>query len=332
VERLVIVDAASPEEAAMRAMTVTEYGAIPTVVELPTPQPDAGQVLLRMRAAGTNPMDAQLAAGLFRPAPAVFPMVLGADGAGVVEQLGDGAGRFAPGDEVFGQLLIAPVGSAGTYAEYVAVTEEAPLARVPAGMDPVLTASLPTAGGTGLALVESLGPPAGTTVLIVGAAGGVGSFATQFAVQAGAHVIAVVRAAAAERMRGYGVAETVDHTEVSVPDAVRQNHPQGIDVLIDLASDADGFAALASLVRPAGSAVTTRSVADADSLAGAGVAGINFAVTPFLTSELLARLADALVGGRIVAPPITRISLEQAQAALRPAEGRRVEGKTVIAF
>jgi NADPH:quinone reductase-like Zn-dependent oxidoreductase len=312
----------------MRAMTVSEYGATPTVVELPTPEPEAGQVLLRMQAAGTNPMDGLLAAGLYRPAPAVFPMVLGADGAGVVERLGDGAGRFSPGDEVFGQLLIAPLGSAGTYAEYVAVTEEAPLAPVPAGMDPVLAASLPTAGGTGLALVESLEPLDGKTVLIVGAGGGVGSFATQFAVNAGAHVIANVRAAAAERMRGYGAAETVDHTQVSLPDAVKRSHPQGIDVLIDVASDADGFATLASLVRPAGSAVTTKYVADADSLSGAGVTGINFAVNPYLTAELLARLADALVRGRIAAPPITRISLEQAS----PAAGGRVEGKAVITF
>ena len=120
----------------------------------------------------------------------------------------------------------------------------------------------------------------------------------------------------------------MDHTEVAVPDAVRQAHPDGIDVLIDLASDTDGFAALASLVRPAGSAVTTKYVADADSLGGAGVTGIDFAVTPYMSGELLARLADALVGGRIVAPPITRISLEQAS----PAAGRRVEGKTVITF
>jgi hypothetical protein len=77
---------------------------------------------------------------------------------------------------------------AGTYAEYVAVTEDAPLAPVPDGLDPVAAAALPTAGGTGLALVELLGPLGGKTVLIVGAGGGVGSFATQFAVNAGARV------------------------------------------------------------------------------------------------------------------------------------------------
>ena len=96
-----------------------------------------------------NPIDRTLA---WRPAPAIFPMVLGADGASVVERAGEGARRFSRGEELFGQLLIAPLGSAGTYAEYVAGTEDAPLARVPGGLDPVLAAALPTAGGTGLAL------------------------------------------------------------------------------------------------------------------------------------------------------------------------------------
>src|ERR1700722_6450638 len=122
----------------MRAVTVSEYGGIPVVGEMPAPEPGAGQVLLRMRAAGMNPMDAT---------------------------------------------------------------------RVPDGLDPVMAAALPTAGGAGLALVASLESLAGQTVLIVGAGGGVGSFATQFAVNAGARVIANVHAAVAERMRGYGAAE-----------------------------------------------------------------------------------------------------------------------------
>jgi NADPH:quinone reductase len=314
----------------VRSVYVSEYGATPVVGEIPTPEPGAGQILLRMRAAGMNPMDGTLASGAWRPAPATFPMVLGADGAGVVEGAGEGARRFSRGDELFGQLLIAPLGSAGTYAEYVAVTEEAPLAQVPTGLDPVVAAALPTAGGTGLALVELLGPLTGKTVLIIGAGGGVGSFATQFAVNAGARVIANVHAAAAGRMRGYGAAETVDHTQVSLPDAVRQAHPDGIDVLIDLVSDADGFAALASLVRPAGTAVTTKYVADTGGLATAGVTGTNYNSAQYMSGELLERVADALVSGRIVAPPITRITLEQAPAALDPAQTGRAEGKTVI--
>jgi NADPH:quinone reductase len=228
----------NPKKADMRSITVTEYGATPAMAELPTPQPGQGQVLLKMRAAGMNPMDRTLASGDWRPMPAAFPMVLGADCAGVVDELGEGASRFSVGDDLFGQLLIAPLGSAGTYAEYVAVTEDAPLARVPTGLDDVVAASLPTAGGAGLALADLLEPLTDKTVLIVGAGGGVGSFATQFAVNAGGNVIANVRDQDAERMRAYGAAETIDHTAGPLPDSVRRAHPDGIDALMDLVSDA----------------------------------------------------------------------------------------------
>jgi NADPH:quinone reductase len=273
-------------------------------------------------------MDRTLASGAWKPMPATFPMVLGADGAGVVEQLGEGASRFSLGDDLFGQLLIPPLGSAGTYAEYVAVTEDAPLARVPSGLDEVVAAALPTVGGTGLELVELLEPLAGKTVLIVGAGGGVGSFATQFAAKAGANVIANVRARDAERMRAYGATETIDHTVVALPDAVRQAHPDGIDVLIDLVDDAAGLASLAALVKPGGTAVTTQYVADEEALRVTGITGINFALQ--MSSELLERVAEAVAEGRIAAPPITRISLEEAPAALDPARAQPASGKTVI--
>ena len=124
----------------MRAITVSSYGASPSVTELPAPQAGPGQVLIATRAAGMNPMDMQIANGGWQDQmPAQFPMVLGADLAGTVREDGRGAARFAPGDEVFGQLLIPPLGSTGTYAQYVACSEDAPLARTP----PAWTRSLP---------------------------------------------------------------------------------------------------------------------------------------------------------------------------------------------
>jgi NADPH:quinone reductase len=298
------------------------------MADVPTPEPGRGQVLLKLRAAGMNPMDRTLASGDWKPMPATFPMVLGADGAGVVERLGEGESRFSVGDDLFGQLLIAPLGSAGTYAEYVAVDEEAPLARVPTGLDDVVAAALPTAGGAALALVDLLEPLTDKTVLIVGSGGGVGTFATQFAVNAGAKVIANVHAQDAERMRAYGAIETIDHTEVVLPGALRQAHPDGIDALLDLVSDATGFAALAALVRPGGTAVTTQYVADEDGLKAIGITGINFALQP--SSELFERVAEAVADRQIVAPPITRIPLEEVPAALSSRQARPASGKTVI--
>ena len=210
----------------MRAIAVSEYGARPAVTDLPRPRPGPGQVLIAVRAAGMNPMDMQIANGGWKDRmPATFPMVLGADLAGIVEEDGPGAAGFEPGDLVFGQLLIAPLGSAGTYAEYVAVSADAPLARVPAGLDPVTAAALPTAGGTAMAIAESLAPLAGKTTLIVGASGGVGSFLTQLAAQAGAHVDAGAPAAEAGRMRRYGAAETIDRAATPLADAVARAPP-----------------------------------------------------------------------------------------------------------
>lgn len=312
----------------MRAVTVDEYGAAPALTELPDPRPGPGQVLIKVEAAGINPMDRTIANGGFKDTmPARFPLILGADLAGVIEAVGEGAGKFAPRDEVFGQLLLAPLGTAGTYAEYVAVTEDAPLARLPKGLEPSIAAALPTAGVTALEIVESLEPLAGKSVLMVGAAGGVGSFATQLAANAGAQVIAVAPAADDDRMRDYGVAETVDRTQTSVPDTVQRTHPQGIDVLVDVANDAEGFAALAALVRPGGTALSTRYVADTEALASRDVVGANFRVS--MSSGLLERLADAVVNGRIVVPPITRVELDDVPALNGNAHA---DGKTVITF
>ena len=297
------------------------------VTELPKPKAGPGQVLIKVRAASVNPMDRNIAGGgMKEQMPGTFPMVLGADLAGVVEALGEGATKFSPGEEVFGQLMVAPLGSAGTYAEDVAVTEEAPLAPVPAGMDPVVAAAIPTAGGSALDIVDLLEPLAGKTVLIVGAAGGVGSFVTQFAANAGAHVIANAHESADERMRSYGAAETVDHNLDSVMRAVAAGHPGGIDILIDVASDAGAFAELATLVKRGGIALTTTFVADTAALNAGGITGVNYVVR--VSSELLERVADELVAGRIAAPPIRDIRLDDVPAAFK-AIGHG-DGKTVI--
>lgn len=312
----------------MLAVTVSCYGASPVVMGLPTPTAGPGQILIKLVAAGMNPMDAQLASGDWRPAPATFPMVLGVDGAGIVDARGDGATRFSLGERLFGQLLLAPIGSTGTYAEYVSVTELAPLAPVPDGLDLVEAAAVPTVGGAGLTLVESLEPLEGKTVLLVGAGGGVGSFAAQYAVIAGAQVIANVPAHAELRVRSYGVAETIDHIAVPLGHAIRRAHPDGIDILIDLASDAEPFASLASLVRPGGTAVSTRYAADARQLSMSGIRGVNFALRE--TSEVLGRVAADIVDGRIAPPPVTRIALDQVPFAMSSVPHRHADGKTVI--
>src|SRR6266536_1120991 len=230
----------------MRAVAITEYGGVPAVTELPKPEAASDKMIVRVEAAGMNPVDSAIASGAYKELmPATFPLVLGVDVAGVVEAVGGESAGFEEGDRVFGQLLTPPLGSTGTYAEFVSVPKDAPVAKVPQSIDSATAASLPTAGGTALQIAESLSPLEGKTMLIVGAAGGVGSFLTQFAVRAGARVIANVAASDSARVREYGAVETVDHRTDNVHDAVAALYPEGIDVLVDLANDAGEFADLA---------------------------------------------------------------------------------------
>jgi NADPH2:quinone reductase len=307
----------------MRAITVDEYGAVPTLSEVPEPHVGPGQVLIRVEVAGINPMDRSIANGALRATtPSRFPLVLGSDLVGVVESVGEGAGRYSAGEELFGQL---PLGLYGAYADYVAVSEDVPLALLPEGLDRTVAAALPTPGVAAVQIVEALGQLAGKIVLIVGAAGGVGSFVTQLAAQAGAKVIAVDRADAAERLRTYGAAETVDSASASVPDAVRRVHRDGVDVLVDLVSDAAGFAALADLVRPGGIALSTRYVADTQALATRAVTGVSFEV--HVTTEALEQIGTLVAQGDVVVPPISVITLDE---VIQPSSAPPVKGKTVI--
>ena len=314
----------------MQAVTVSDYGKEPVVSQVPKPQAGPGQVLIKVRAAGMNPIDRLIPAGVWKDLmPATFPLILGSDVSGVVEAVGPDETTFQPGDAVFGQLMELPLGSTGTYAEYVAVAASAPLARTPTNTDPVVAAALPTSGVTALGIVDMLSPLRAKTMLLIGAGGGVGSFLTQFAARAGAQVLASVREVSAKRVRNYGAAETIDYTTTSVIDAVVRAHPDGIDLLVDLASDASAFAAFARLVRRGGSALTTRHVADVDALSAVGVKGINFREQ--VSAKAMQRLADAVANRGIEPPPVTRIELADVPAVLSRPPGH-ADGKTVIAL
>ena len=146
---------------------------------------------MRVQASSANPVDNAIAAGMLKGmVEHEFPVVLGRDFAGVVEQAGPGVTRFAAGDEVFGYIPHAdPVVHHGSWAELIAVPEDR-VAATPAGVETALAGATPLAGITALFCVDALELSEGDSVLVVGATGGVGSFAVQLAGLAGAHVIA----------------------------------------------------------------------------------------------------------------------------------------------
>lgn len=194
----------------MLAAIITEFGGpdVLTVAEVDTPRPGPGEVLVRVHASSTNPIDALIRQGAVRP-DLPMPAVLGSDVAGVVEEVGPGVTEFAHGDEVFYTTQLADGGSA--YAQYN-VASAAIIAPKPSGLSFTEAASIPLAGGTAWeAIVRRLSVRPGQTVLVHGGSGGVGSFAIQFAVAAGATVFSTAGPDNQEVVRSLG-ATPIDYS------------------------------------------------------------------------------------------------------------------------
>ena len=202
----------------MRSILLRNYGgeAAAQVAESPKPAVGAGQVLVRVRAAGINALDWKVREGYVRDAfPLQLPAVLGIELAGVVEALGPGASRFQIGDRVMG-----PLGGLGAYADHVAV-DEAQLAPTPEGLGDVEAAAIPVAA---LAAWQSLrftgAIGSGSRVLVHGAAGALGAFAVQFARQAGAFVVGTASARDLDYVRSLGADQVIDYESQRFEDLV----------------------------------------------------------------------------------------------------------------
>ncbi|WP_327208388.1 NADP-dependent oxidoreductase [[Kitasatospora] papulosa] len=322
----------------MRAIAVSAFRAEPGLVELPKPDPGAGEVRVKVEYAALNPLDWQT---LDRQAlgrrtadgtppgasPHVVPFVLGTDFAGRVDMIGSGDNRFRVGDAVFGRVTAPPPGRCGAYAEYVCVPQDSPIALVPRDMPLHAAAALPSAGTTAAQILSSTAVRSGLSLLVVGATGGVGSFLTQLAAARGTAVVAAVRGDEGRRMKALGATATIDttHGPEASASAVRALYPEGVDALVDLVStDTASFAAYAALLRDGGVAVTTRSVA-----APPGVAWSDYRLAP--TAALLDELASAVARGELEVPIDMELPLEKAPQALTQNRAGGARGKTVFA-
>jgi len=240
----------------MRAMVTVEFGG-PEVFEerdVERPSPGTNEVLVRVFAAGTNPVDAKLRAGAI-PGAVEPPVVLGADASGVVEEVGAGVGEFAPGDEVYYTPELSGPVSNGSYAEYDLVPA-AIVAPKPRSVSPVEAAAVPLAGGTAYeAIVRRLAVTVGETVLIHGGAGGVGSFAVQIARAAGARVLATAGSSNQETLKQLGADVCLDYASDDVAGvAGAENGGEGVDAVFD--TTGAQVAASAQYTRPFGRIAT----------------------------------------------------------------------------
>src|SRR4051812_25211310 len=224
------------------------------LVDVPTPEPAPTEVLVRVAAAGVNPVDWKTrAAGAFLGEP---PFTVGWDVAGVVEAVGYGVTRFEVGDRVFGMPRFPR--EAAAYAEYV-TSPSRQLARTPDRIDDVQAAALPLASLTAWqALVETAGLSAGQRVLIHAAAGGVGQLAVQIAKSRGAYAIGTARAERNDFLTELGIDELIDYTQQDAGETVRD-----VDVVLDLVGGDTGLRSLPAL-RDGGLLITVPSGADAE--------------------------------------------------------------------
>jgi NADPH:quinone reductase-like Zn-dependent oxidoreductase len=309
----------------MKALALESFDVPPAVIDVAEPKAGSGEVLVRVHAASVNAYDVAVAGGFMKDfMPYEFPAVVGNDVAGTIESVGEGVEGFAVGDRVFGMMGMKGVIHDGSWAE-LANPQAGSIAVASAGISDADAGSLPVAGTTAMSAVETVDPGEGARVLIVGATGGVGTFAIQLAALRGAHVIASVRPGDEDFVSSLGAAETVDYTGDLVA-AIRERYPDGIDAVIDAVNrDHETFGALAGVVHSGGRATSVVGGAgESSDIGGVSVsnAGGNTA--------LLTALADLVVQGTIHVAIRRTYALADAAQALQDFANEHTLGKLVI--
>jgi NADPH:quinone reductase-like Zn-dependent oxidoreductase len=300
-----------------KAVRFDEYGGIDVlrVVDVPMPQPAAGQVLVEVRAASINPGEAKIRQGLLHELfPATFPSGEGSDLAGVVASLGPDVGGFAVGDEVIGFT-----DNRASHAEYV-VVEAAHLTPKPANVPWEVAGSLFVAGATAYAAVRAVSLRPGDTVAVSGAAGGVGSLVVQLARRAGAEVIGI----AGQGNHDWLVAHGVKPVAYGDGLADRLRAEGTIDAFID--TYGDGYVALALDLGVDRSRIDT--IADFAAVQEYGVKADGNAAGASV--DVLAELAGLVASGDLDVPIAATFPLTEVRAAFTELAQGHTRGKIVL--
>ena len=302
----------------MKAVRFEEYGGVDVlkVVDVPKPEPGPGQVLVRLEAAGINPGEAKIRDGLLHSLyPATFPSGEGSDLAGVVAETGPGVTGWSAGDEVIGYT-----DNRASHAEYV-VVEAGNLTAKPAGLPWEVAGALFVAGATAYAAVRAVTLTEGDTVVVSGAAGGVGSIAVQLARLAGATVIGLASEVQHEWLTGHGVI-AVTYGD-GVADRIRQVTGK-VDAFIDTVGGDYVELALSLGVVPA----RIDTIARFDAVQKYGVKGDGNAAGA--SASVLAELAGLIVDGKLEVPIAWTFPLSQVQDAYRVLDRGHIRGKVVL--
>ncbi len=305
----------------MKAVRMHEYGKADVLVyeDAPRPEPKSNEVLVRVHAAGVNPVDWKVREGLLGKSKARLPMILGGEIAGVVESCGADVKSFKAGDEVWALL---PLTHWGGYAEFASVPESE-LAKKPKSLDFVHAAGVPLAALTAYqALVDTAGLKEGQTVLIHAGAGGVGHFAIQIAKSKGAKVIATASAKHLAFLKELGADVTIDYTAQKFEEVAKD-----VDVVLDSIGKETQERSLACL-KKGGYLVSIVQPPDMKKLGELGLKGAVMLVKPDTKElDLLAKLIEEQKLKCVVSETVP---LAEAKRAHALSEAGHTQGKIVL--
>jgi NADPH:quinone reductase-like Zn-dependent oxidoreductase len=301
----------------MKAVRIHEFGG-PEVLkyeDVPEPQPGTGEIRIRIIAAGVNPMDWKIRKGLVGEMP--LPMTMGLDVAGVVD-VGQGEAIFQPGEEVFAKVSMGQ----GGYAEYT-VVNSMQVAKKPRSIGFIESAAIPTAGlAAWQSLFDIAGLKKGQSVLIHGAAGGVGSFAVQFAKWKGAYVIGTASGKNEQFLKSIGADEFIDYKNQRFEDVAGN-----LDVVLDTIGG-DTFERSWRVLKPGGFLVSTVASIPEGDPEKYGVRAKTLMTRS--DGEELAQIANVIDEQQVKPVVTTVLPLSEAQKAHEMSESRHTRGKIVL--
>jgi len=289
----------------MKAARVLEFGppSVITIDDLPRPKPSAGQLLVRVLAAGVGPWDVLVRegkSGLKQP----LPLILGSELSGIVEAVGDDLAGFRPGDEVCGATNEM---FTGAYVEYALASAEK-VAHKPKKLTHIEAASSPIGAVTAWQMLfDYARVTAGQTVLIHGAAGNGGAYAVQLAKQAGLHVVATAASADLDYVRGLGAGRVVDYKRERFEESLT-----GVDVVLDTVGGDTQQRSL-RVLKPGGILVSVVSPVPETTQKHYGVRAAYFYVD--VTTAWLNKITELFDSGKLVTDVGTVLPVEEAHIA-----------------
>lgn len=310
----------------MKAAFIEEIGNLDSlkIGDIETPEVGEGEVLVRIKAAGVNPVDAAVVQGYLEGRiPHNFPLIPGWDMSGVVEKRGFSSRRFNEGDEVYAYAR-RPMIQWGTFAEYTVIPESY-LSLKPDSITHEESGAIPLVGLTAYqSLFDAGNLQEGETVLILGASGGVGSFAIQLAKSKGANVIGVASEKNFEYMKELGADETISYEVSDIAESVQKVVTEDVDLIFDC-SRGDALQKSINALKDGGKLVSiTKSKPDIRS----DIAFEYVFVEP--NSKQLDHLRELVDEGKILVPVSKTFSLENTKEALKQIQTLHTRGKIVI--